>query len=223
MIDDVSRRGIGMTSQRTRDRLAERLRARGIQDERVLEVMRQTPRHLFVDEALASRAYEDTALPIGFRQTISQPYTVARMTEILLAAERPVERVLEVGTGSGYQAAILAQLVTRVYTVERIRDLYRRTRELLHGLGYRNLFTRHTDGTWGWPEQAPFDAIIATAAADEIPNALLEQLADGGRLVIPVDSREGQRLCVIERKGGVFEQQTVEAVSFVPFCQGEIG
>jgi protein-L-isoaspartate(D-aspartate) O-methyltransferase len=222
LIDDVSRRGIGMTSQRTRDRLVERLRERGIRDERVLAVIRQTPRHLFVDEALSSRAYEDTALPIGFRQTISQPYTVARMTEILLAGERPVEKVLEIGTGSGYQAAILAQLVKRVYTVERIRDLYRRTRELLRGLGYRNLFTRHTDGTWGWPEQAPFDAIIATAAADEIPEALLEQLADGGRLVIPVDGGQGQRLCLIQRNGNVFEQQTVEAVSFVPFCQGEV-
>lgn len=211
-----------MTSQRTRDRLAERLRARGITSERVLDVIRMTPRHLFVDEALASRAYEDTALPIGFKQTISQPYTVARMTEILLAGERPVEKVLEIGTGSGYQGAILAQLVKRVYSVERIRDLHLRTRDLVHRLGYRNFFTRHTDGTLGWPEQAPFDAIIATAAADQVPQALLEQLADGGRMVIPVGDGAGQRLCLIERNGHVFEQQTVEAVSFVPFCQGEV-
>ncbi|MDX5334035.1 MAG: protein-L-isoaspartate(D-aspartate) O-methyltransferase [Gammaproteobacteria bacterium] len=211
-----------MTSQRTRDRLVERLRERGIRNERVLEVMRQTPRHLFVDEALSSRAYEDTALPIGFRQTISQPYTVARMTEILLAGEQPVRRVLEIGTGSGYQGAILAQLVEKVYSVERIRDLYLRTRDLVHRLGYRNFFMRHTDGTWGWPEQAPFDAIIATAAADEIPQALLEQLADGGRMLIPLAEGQGQRLCLLERKGQIIERQEVEAVSFVPFCQGEV-
>ena len=211
-----------MTSQRTRDRLVERLRERGIRNERVLEVMRQTPRHLFVDEALSSRAYEDTALPIGFRQTISQPYTVARMTEILLAGEQPVRRVLEIGTGSGYQGAILAQLVEKVYSVERIRDLYLRTRDLVHRLGYRNFFMRHTDGTWGWPEQAPFDAIIATAAADEIPQALLEQLADGGRMLIPLAEGQGQRLCLLERKGQIVERQEVEAVSFVPFCQGEV-
>jgi len=222
LIDDVSRRGIGMTSQRTRDRLVERLRERGIRNERVLEVMRQTPRHLFVDEALSSRAYEDTALPIGFRQTISQPYTVARMTEILLAGEQPVRRVLEIGTGSGYQGAILAQLVEKVYSVERIRDLHLRTRDLVHRLGYRNFFMRHTDGTLGWPEQAPFDAIIATAAADEVPQALLEQLADGGRMLIPLAEGQGQRLCLLERKGQIVERQEVEAVSFVPFCQGEV-
>lgn len=211
-----------MTSQRTRDRLVERLRERGIRNERVLEVMRQTPRHLFVDEALSSRAYEDTALPIGFRQTISQPYTVARMTEILLAGAQPVRRVLEIGTGSGYQGAILAQLVEKVYSVERIRGLYLRTRDLVHRLGYRNFFMRHTDGTWGWPEQAPFDAIIATAAADEIPQALLEQLADDGRLLIPLAEGQGQRLCLLERRGQIIERQEVEAVSFVPFCQGEV-
>jgi protein-L-isoaspartate(D-aspartate) O-methyltransferase len=222
LIDDVSRRGIGMTSQRTRDRLVERLRERGIRNERVLEVMRQTPRHLFVDEALSSRAYEDTALPIGFRQTISQPYTVARMTEILLAGAQPVRRVLEIGTGSGYQGAILAQLVEKVYSVERIRGLYLRTRDLVHRLGYRNFFMRHTDGTWGWPEQAPFDAIIATAAADEIPQALLEQLADDGRMLIPLAEGQGQRLCLLERRGQIIERQEVEAVSFVPFCQGEV-
>ena len=222
MIDEQQRLGIGMTSQRTRDRLVERLRERGIRNEQVLEVIRRTPRHLFVDEALATRAYEDTALPIGFRQTISQPYTVARMTEILLAGERPIQKVLEIGTGSGYQGAILAQLVARVYSVERIRDLHLRTRDLIRRLDYRNFFMRHTDGTWGWPEQAPFDAIIATAAADDIPQALLEQLAEGGRLLIPVGDNAQQRLCLVERNGNVFERSEVEAVSFVPFCPGEV-
>jgi protein-L-isoaspartate(D-aspartate) O-methyltransferase len=160
-------RGIGMTSQRTRDRLIERLREKGIRNEEVLEIIRRTPRHLFVDEALSSRAYEDTALPIGFNQTISQPYIVARMTEILL--EPAPQKVLEVGTGSGYQAAVLAQLVPKVYTVERIMALVPLARQRFRSLGLRNVNLKHSDGTWGWPQQAPFDAILVTAAPADIP------------------------------------------------------
>jgi len=207
-------RGIGMTSQRTRDRLVCRLRDRGIADERVLEVMRRTPRHLFVDEALASRAYEDTALPIGFGQTLSQPYIVARMTEILCQA-RP-RRVLEVGTGSGYQAAILAQLVERVYSVERIDALVRQARRRLRDLGLANVQLRHSDGSWGWESQAPFDAILVTAAPDWLPTPLLQQLAEGGRLLLPLGERGRQTLVLIRRQGGEFERTDLEAVSFVP-------
>ncbi len=214
--------GIGMTSQRTRDRLVERLRFKGIKDERVLEVIRSTPRHLFVDEALASRAYEDTALPIGYSQTISQPYTVARMTEVLIADGVP-QRVLEIGTGSGYQAAVLAQLVPEVYTVERIRGLYTKTRDLFRRLGLHNIRSRHSDGSWGWEEQAPFEAIIVTAAPDDIPDSLLGQLAIGGRMVIPVGKgRDRQTLQCITRTATGFEQQMLEPVSFVPFLQGEL-
>ena len=169
--------GIGMTSQRTRDRLVQRLRAEGIRDPRVLEALRSTPRHLFVDEALASRAYEDTALPIGYGQTISQPHTVARMTELVV--ERAPSKVLEVGTGSGYQAAILARLVERVYSTERIEPLATQARQRFRQLGYRNVRIQHSDGSWGWPQFQPFDAIIVTAGAAEIPTALLEQLVVG--------------------------------------------
>ena len=177
--------GIGMTSQRTRDRLIKRLQEQGIQNKRVLDVMRSTPRHIFIDEALAHRAYEDTALPIGFNQTISQPYIVARMTEVLLA-EGPLKRVLEVGTGSGYQTSILAQVVDRVYSTERIRGLQEKARKRLQALKLYNIMLKHTDGGMGWSEKAPFDGILVTAAPSQIPEELLLQLEDGGRMVIPV-------------------------------------
>ena len=212
-------RGIGMTSQRTRDRLIARLREKGIRNESVLDVIRRTPRHLFVDEALSSRAYEDTALPIGFNQTISQPYIVARMTEVLLANGVP-GKVLEVGTGSGYQAAVLAQLVPRVYTVERIAALVPIARQRFRSLALHNLNLKQSDGSWGWPQQAPFDAILVTAAPPEIPAPLLEQLADGGRLVIPVGGSAGQTLAVVTRAGNVYERENLEPVSFVPLVGG---
>lgn len=211
-------RGIGMTSQRTRDRLIERLREKGIRNERLLEVIRRTPRHLFVDEALSSRAYEDTALPIGFNQTISQPYIVARMTESLLAGAP--QKVLEIGTGSGYQAAVLAQLVPQVYTVERIMALVPLARQRFRDLNLRNLHLKQSDGTWGWPQQAPFDAILVTAAPAEIPTALLDQLAEGGRLVIPIGTGAGQTLAVITRNSDGYEREDLEQVSFVPLVGG---
>ncbi len=191
-------RGIGMTSQRTRDRLVERLREKGIRNEKVLDVIGNTPRHLFVDEALASRAYEDTALPIGYNQTISQPYIVAVMTD-LVTRNNP-GKVLEIGTGSGYQAAVLAPLVDKVYTVERIEPLATQARQRFRKLGIRNVRASYTDGTEGLPEFAPYDAIITTAAAEEIPDALLEQLSpEGGRLIIPVGSRARQTLMLVTR------------------------
>lgn len=211
--------GIGMTSQRTRDRLVERLRREGIGDHAVLEALRNTPRHLFVDEALSSRAYEDTALPIGFNQTISQPYIVARMTEEILREPVP-RKVLEVGTGSGYQAAILGCLVDKVYTVERIEALVRQARQRLRMLRLNNVHLKHSDGSWGWPQQAPFDAILVTAAPPEVPVSLLEQLADGGRLVIPVGDRRRQTLAVVTRRGDQFERHDLEPVTFVPLLGG---
>lgn len=212
--------GIGMTSQRTRDRLVRRLEEAGIRHRRVLGVIASTPRHLFVDEAMASRAYENTALPIGFGQTISQPYVVARMTEALLEGGA-CGRVLEVGTGSGYQAAVLAPLVERVYSVERILGLQRRARETLSTLRIRNVSLKHSDGSWGWPEQGPFEGIILTAAPREVPDALLAQLAVGGVLVAPVgEEGGGQRLVRVIRHADAYEQQPLEAVSFVPMLPG---
>lgn len=210
--------GIGMTSQRTRDRLIQRLREEGIHDENVLEVMRQTPRHIFVDEALASRSYEDTALPIGHGQTISQPYIVARMTELLLAAG-PLKRVLEVGTGSGYQTVILAPFVEQVFTVERLSPLLEQAKQKHKILGLTNIRYLLSDGSWGWPQHAPFDAIIATAAPEEIPTELTEQLADGGRLIIPHGVNARQRLSVIERDGETLNTTDLEMVSFVPLVR----
>ncbi len=211
--------GIGMTSLRTRDRLVTRLREEGISNPAVLEAIREVPRHLFVDEALASRAYEDTALPIGFGQTISQPYIVALMTEAVLAGGPP-ESVLEVGTGSGYQAAVLSRLVPKVYTVERHSKLLQRTRKLFRELRIYNIKANLSDGSWGWPGHAPYDAIVVTAAPLEVPHALLEQLADGGRLVIPVGDRGGQELRLITRNGYRFEESHLAWVSFVPLVPG---
>src|SRR5690554_293538 len=213
--------GIGMTSRRTRDRLAQRLRDQGVVNEEVLDVVRDTPRHIFIDEALSHRAYEDTALPIGFNQTISQPYIVARMTELLLEGE-PLNSVLEVGTGSGYQTAVLAQLVDQVFSVERIRPLQEKARKRLQRLKLHNVMLRHTDGGMGWPEKAPFDGILVTAAPREIPHELLEQLAVGGRLVIPVGHDE-QILKRITRVGeDKYETETLEAVRFVPLLSGTV-
>ncbi len=211
--------GIGMTSLRTRDRLVARLREEGISNPAVLEAIREVPRHLFVDEALASRAYEDTALPIGFGQTISQPYIVALMTEAVLADGTP-EKVLEVGTGSGYQAVVLSRLVPKVYSVERHSRLLQRTRQLIRELRIYNIKTHLSDGSWGWPGHAPYDAIVVTAAPLEVPHALLEQLADGGRLVIPVGDRGSQELRVIRRNGYRFEESHLAWVSFVPLVPG---
>jgi len=210
--------GIGMTSQRTRDRLVQRLRSEGIENPAVLEAIRATPRHLFVDEALASRAYEDTALPIGLGQTISQPYIVARMTELLLEVEP--HTVLEVGTGSGYQAAILSTLVDKVYSTERIEGLAGQARQRFRKLGYRNVRVQHSDGTLGWPRFGPFDAIIVTAGGEDIPNPLLEQLAVGGRLVMPLGGRAQQTLVTVTRTPTVFERVDHGPVIFVPLIGG---
>ncbi|MCG6886338.1 MAG: protein-L-isoaspartate(D-aspartate) O-methyltransferase [Proteobacteria bacterium] len=213
-------RGIGMTSQRTRDRLIQRLRETGIRDERVLSVMRDTPRHLFVDEALASRAYEDTALPIGQGQTISQPYIVARMTEALLEDNVP-QKVLEVGTGSGYQTAILAQLVPEVYTVERIAGLQDRARQRLAQLKLRNIHYKRSDGTWGWSQHAPYDGILVTAAPEQVPADLLKQLVDGGRMVIPSGPAGQQTLRVLVREDDTIHETELGRVSFVPLVKGD--
>ncbi len=211
--------GIGMTSQRTRDRLVQRLREEGINNQQVLDVIRSTPRHIFVDEALASRSYEDTALPIGFGQTISQPYVVACMTAALLESG-PLNRVLEVGTGSGYQAAVIAPLVEEVYSVERIKPLLDQARTRLAELQLSNVRLKHSDGSWGWPEFAPYDGIIATAAPEQVPEALLEQLAIGGRLVAPVGPQGMQELVLLTRTPQTIERQVLGKVSFVPMLGG---
>lgn len=209
--------GIGMTSQRTRERLVARLRAEGITDARVLRAMTEVPRHLFVDEALASRAYEDNALPIGYSQTISQPYIVARMTELVL--RNNPSRVLEIGTGSGYQAAVLARLVAQVYSVERIAALFQRARRRLAEQGIGNVTIRLGDGSLGWPEQAPFDVILVTAGAGDVPDALMAQLTAGGQIIIPV-GYDRQTLTVVHARGSGKETEQVETVSFVPLLTG---
>jgi protein-L-isoaspartate(D-aspartate) O-methyltransferase len=208
-----------MTSQRTRERLVQRLVEQGIKDAAVLDVMRITPRHLFLDEAMAHRAYEDVALPIGFQQTLSQPYVVARMTELLLA-EGPRSRVLEIGTGSGYQTAILAQLVTEVYSVERIKALQQKARQRMRQLKLRNIQMSHADGGMGWAECGPYDGIVVTAAPERIPEDLLSQLTTGGRLIIPV-GKERQHLQVITRTHEGYETEIVEDVFFVPLLPGK--
>ncbi len=212
-------RGIGMTSQGTRDRLVQTLRREGIRDERVLKAIAQVPRHKFVDEALSSRAYENTALPIGQSQTISQPWIVARMTEALLDGGNP-EKVLEVGTGSGYQAAILSQLVPTVFTVERIDELLKLARRRFHSLRLNNIYMRYADGHLGWSSQAPFDGIMVTAAAQSVPQDLLDQLSLGGGLVIPIEKKGQQRLVTIRRTENGFEETDLGAVVFVPLLSG---
>jgi protein-L-isoaspartate(D-aspartate) O-methyltransferase len=216
---DSASRGLGMTSQRARDRLVDRLAAEGIRDRRVLDVIRQLPRHLFIDEALASRAYEDTALPIGQGQTISQPWVVARMTEALIEHRLP-RRVLEIGTGSGYQGAVLAQLVEKVYTVERIEELLRNARRRFRKLGIANIRSRHADGRLGWPEEAPFDAIILTAAGAELDAALLDQLAPDGCLVAPVGPAGRQTLLRVRAVDHEWVRESLGSVSFVPLLGG---
>ena len=218
-------KGIGMTSQRTRDRLMDRIEHLGINNQEVLRVMRLVPRHLFMDDALSSRSYENTALPIGHGQTISQPYIVARMTELLLEGQsdhdHKIENVLEVGTGSGYQAAVLGGLVKKLHTVERILPLYRNARDLLYDLGYRNIHAHHADGTWGWQKKAPFDAIIVTAAPDEIPELLIKQLKIGGRMIIPVGENNGEQVLQLLIRTSKTDHtiENHESVLFVPFLQ----
>ena len=213
--------GIGMTSRRTRERLIQRLREEGIRDERVLEAMRNVPRHLFVDEALATRAYEDTALPIGHGQTISQPYIVALMTQTLLAGER-LKKVLEVGTGSGYQTAVLAQLVDAVYSVERIEPLMKLARKRLREIGCRNVQIKLSDGSWGWKDHAPYDGIIVTAAPAEVPPSLIEQLTPGGRLVIPVGGPAMQELLLVQNSDKGLIRERLEIVNFVPLVRDSV-
>jgi len=215
----VSLRGIGMTSARTRERLVDRLRTQGIADERVIERIRNVPRHLFVDEALASRAYEDTALPIGCGQTISQPYVVARMCEALCAGGQP-GKVLEIGTGCGYQTAVVAGLVRWVYSVERVAPLLQKARARLSHLRVHNVQLRHGDGWLGWRSNAPYDGILVSAAPAHVPQALIEQLADGGRLVIPVGAAGAQDLLCIRRNGTELVRERLELVSFVPLVEG---
>ena len=208
-----------MTSQRSRDRLVEQLSDMGIKSEIVLEALRSTPRHIFVDEALASRAYDNTALPIGHNQTISQPYIVARMTEALLEAG-DLDSVLEIGTGCGYQTAILAQLARRVYSIERIEALLAGARERFHTLSYRNIRAKYGDGNKGWPEHAPFRGILVSAAPEKIPEALMEQLAVGGRIIIPIGHRGGQKLLSVVRTRTGFVEKNLDPVSFVPMRKG---
>lgn len=214
----VEMSGIGMTSQRTRERMVQRLVEQGIVNIAVLEAMRAVPRHLFLDEAMAHRAYEDTALPIGYQQTLSQPYIVARMTELLLTDRSP-GRVLEIGSGSGYQSVVLAHLVDEVYALERIKPLLQAARKRLRQLKVRNVQMRHGDGFEGWASQGPFDSILCAAAPERVPADLTDQLAPGGRLVIPI-GRQEQELVLVERGEEGLTQNAVEAVRFVPLVPG---
>jgi protein-L-isoaspartate(D-aspartate) O-methyltransferase len=214
-----NRAGIGMTSARTRERLIQRLREQGISNPQVLDQIRNVPRHLFVDEALATRAYEDTALPIGHGQTISQPFVVARMTEALLEGGQP-GKVLEIGTGCGYQTAVLAPLVRFVYSVERIAALLDRARVRLRELGIRNVHLRHGDGFQGWPAHGPYDGILMAAAPLALPQVLFEQLAPGGRLIAPVGPEGRQQLVRMTKRGDEMHSETLGLVSFVPLLKG---
>ena len=214
----MSRVGIGMTSQRTRERLIQRLMDQGITRFEVLEAIRSVPRHLFVDEALAHRSYEDTALPIGYGQTLSQPYMVARMSELALARGKP-RKVLEIGSGSGYQTAILASLVDEICAIERIKPLQERARKQLRALRVRNVRLRHGDGLEGWPGEAPFDLILGAAAPESIPQALLDQLAPGGGMILPVGGSR-QRLMMITATPEGFDEEVIEEVNFVPMISG---
>jgi protein-L-isoaspartate(D-aspartate) O-methyltransferase len=216
---DLRMSGIGMTSARTRDRLVQRLREQGIANLAVLDRIRNVPRHIFVDEALGSRAYEDTALPIGYGQTISQPYIVARMTEALLEGG-PADSVLEVGTGSGYQTAVLAPLVTQLYAIERIEPLLVRARERLKELGIRNVRFRYGDGSLGWKGHAPYDGILVAAAPLTVPDALIKQLKVGGRLVVPIGPEGEQQLVRLTRREQRVEREALGAVAFVPLLGG---
>jgi protein-L-isoaspartate(D-aspartate) O-methyltransferase len=218
-MEDPRLSGIGMTSARTRERLVQRLQDQGIKDQRVLDRIRNVPRHLFMDEALATRAYEDTALPIGFGQTISQPYVVARMTEALLEAG-PTPKVLEIGTGCGYQTAVLAPLVQEIYTIERISTLLGKARRTLRELRIRNVHCRHEDGSAGWPARAPYDGILLTAAPPEVPPALFDQLVVGGRLIAPVGAEGRQELLRYTKTENRLQKQSLGAVSFVPLVSG---
>src|SRR6202161_4471707 len=218
-MEDSRLSGIGMTSAGTRERLVQRLKEQGIGNEQVLDRIRNVPRHLFVDEALSSRAYEDTAFPIGFGQTISQPYVVARMTEALLAAG-PAPKVLEIGTGCGYQTAVLSPLVADIYTIERIASLLGRARRSLRELKIRNGHFRHDDGNVGWAARAPFDGILLTAAPHSVPAALFEQLSVGGRLIAPVGPDGRQELYLYTKGETRIERRSLGAVSFVPLLSG---
>jgi protein-L-isoaspartate(D-aspartate) O-methyltransferase len=211
--------GIGMTSQRTRMRMVERLRSQGIRDEVVLAVMGEVPRHLFVDEALASRAYEDISLPLGFGQTISSPYTVARMTELARAGSAP-NKVLEIGTGCGYQTAVLSRLAKEVYSIERLAPLLARARRNLREVRVTNARLRHGDGMLGIPEAAPFDVIVIAAAATHVPDTLREQLGVGGRMILPMSGKNEQRLCIIERTPQGYTEKKMDQVKFVPLLPG---
>jgi protein-L-isoaspartate(D-aspartate) O-methyltransferase len=220
-MNDHGRRGIGMTSARTRERLMATLRDEGIANEAVLERIREVPRHLFVDEALSSRAYENTVLPIGHGQTISQPFIVARMTEALIEDRvLPLPKVLEIGTGGGYQTAVLAGFARHIYGIERINALLRLSRQRLRNLRINNVSLRHADGFDGWPSQAPFQGILVAAAPATVPEALLAQLDEGGRLVIPAGPTGRQSLLRITRHGDEFEREQLGAVSFVPLVSG---
>jgi protein-L-isoaspartate(D-aspartate) O-methyltransferase len=218
-VTDTRFAGIGMTSARTRDRLVQRLRDQGIANPAVLDRIRNVPRHIFVDEALASRVYEDTALPIGFGQTISQPYIVARMTEALLEGG-PLAKVLEIGTGCGYQSAVLAPLVGRLYSIERIEALLVRARARIKELQIRNVRFKHGDGSQGWKTQAPFDGILIAAAPLTIPEALIDQLAIAGRLIVPVGAEGNQQLMRLTRREQGIERRVLGSVSFVPLLGG---
>lgn len=216
---NASLEGIGMTSRRTRQRLIQRLQEQGIKDQRILDVVMRTPRHIFLDEALSHRAYEDTALPIGYNQTLSQPYIVARMTELMMAHQP--RRVLEIGTGSGYQTAVLAQLATHVYSLERIKPLQDKARSRLAQLRLSNVSLRHADGGVGWPEAAPFEGILLTAAPAELPRDLMNQLADGGVMILPLGNQQ-QVLTRVTRRGNDFNVESVEPVRFVPLLGGVV-